>query len=102
MTADQNARGPDATGTGQIFPGSGGRAHTQDMTREPVSEVWRGMAGWLRRLFDRLTHRGHRPPRAGVREPRRPRPNLPAAAVALDEPRTGLKRRIRLNRRRSA
>jgi hypothetical protein len=56
----------------------------------------------MRLLFDRLTHRGHRPPRAGVREPRRPRPTLPAAAVALDEPRTGLKRRIRLNRRRSA
>lgn len=64
--------------------------------------MWRSLAGRLRLLFDRLTHRGHRPPLAGVREPRRPRPTLPAAAVALDEPRTTLKRRIRLNRRRSA
>ncbi|HEY2241572.1 MAG TPA: hypothetical protein VGI21_22405 [Streptosporangiaceae bacterium] len=72
------------------------------MTRNPVPEMWRALAARLRLLFDRLTHRGHRPPRAGVREPRRPRPTLPAAAVALDEPRTALKRRIRLNRRRSA
>jgi hypothetical protein len=35
----------------------------------------------------------------GVREPLRPRPTLPAAAVALDEPRTALKRRIRLSKR---
>jgi hypothetical protein len=72
------------------------------MTREAALNVWRGMASWLRQVFDRLTHRGHRPPLAGVREPRRPRPTLPAAAVALDEPRTALKRRIRLNRRRNA
>lgn len=64
--------------------------------------MWRGLTGWLRLMFNRLTHRGHRPPLAGVREPRRPRPTLPAAAVALDEPRTALKRRIRLNRRHSA
>lgn len=38
-----------------------------------------------------------RPPAelAGVREPRRPRPTLPAAAIALAEPRTE-RRRIRL------
>lgn len=72
------------------------------MTREPLARAWRDVTGRMRLLFDRLTHRGHRPPRAGVREPRRPRPTLPAAAVALDEPRTALKRRIRLNRRRSA
>jgi hypothetical protein len=72
------------------------------MTQESLLRVWRGMSDWLRLLVERLTHRGHRPPRAGVREPRRPRPTLPAAAVALAEPRTALKRRIRLNRRRSA
>ena len=67
-----------------------------------MTGAWHGLASRLRLLFDRLTHRGRRPPRPGVREPRRPRPTLPAAAVALEEPRTALKRRIRLNRRRSA
>jgi hypothetical protein len=38
--------------------------------------------------------RGHPPELAGVREPRRPRPTPPAAAVALAEPRTT--RRFRL------
>jgi hypothetical protein len=38
--------------------------------------------------------RGRPPEEAGVREPRRPRPTLPAAAVALDEPRT-VRRRLR-------
>ena len=37
-----------------------------------------------------------RPPEAGVREPRRPRPTLPAAAVALEEPRTEVRRWIKL------
>jgi hypothetical protein len=54
-------------------------------------------AAW-RRVANRLRH-WRRPPMAGVREPLRPRPTLPAAAVALDEPRTALKRRIRLNKR---
>jgi hypothetical protein len=45
------------------------------MTRAVVDQVMR----W----------RGHPPQQAGVREPRRPRPTLPAAAVALAEPRTG-------------
>jgi hypothetical protein len=63
---------------------------------------WRDATGRLRGLFDRLTHRGQRPPRVSVREPRRLRPALPAGAVALEEPRTALKRRIRLNRRHSA
>ena len=72
------------------------------MTQGRVTGACHGAAGWLRMLFDRLTHRGRRPPLAGVREPRRPRPTLPAAAVALAEPRTALWRRIRLTRRRSA
>jgi len=48
----------------------------------------------LQRLFRRFRPGG--PPPAGIREPRRPRPTLPAAAVAVAEPRT--LRRIRLTR----
>jgi hypothetical protein len=40
--------------------------------------------------------RGHPPQEAGVREPRRPRPTLPSAAVALAEPRSGLLRWFKL------
>jgi hypothetical protein len=40
--------------------------------------------------------RKQRPPAVGVREPRRPKPTLPAAAIALAEPRTDLRRRIKL------
>jgi hypothetical protein len=40
--------------------------------------------------------RGHPPQEAGVREPRRPRPTLPSAAVALAEPRAGLRRWFKL------
>lgn len=42
--------------------------------------------------------RRQRPPAelAGVREPRRPKPTLPAAAIALAEPRAELRRRFRL------
>jgi hypothetical protein len=40
-------------------------------------------------VVDQITRwRGHPPETAGVREPRRPKPTLPAAAVALAEPRT--------------
>jgi hypothetical protein len=47
-----------------------------------------------RSVIDRIMRwRGRPPEEAGVREPRRPRSPLPAAAVALDEPRTGLRRR---------
>ncbi|HEX3963749.1 MAG TPA: hypothetical protein VHZ03_45105 [Trebonia sp.] len=62
-------------------------------------KVWRMttravLARRFRRLFRRFGP-GGRPP-AGVREPRRPRPTLPAAAVALAEPAT--RHRIRLTR----
>lgn len=42
--------------------------------------------------------RWRRPPpeEVGVREPRRPKPTLPAVAVALDEPRTHVRRWIKL------
>jgi hypothetical protein len=43
--------------------------------------------------------RGHPPEEAGVREPRRPKPTLPAAAVALAEPRADMFRWIKLTRR---
>jgi hypothetical protein len=49
---------------------------------------------WVRDLL-----RGRRPshpPEVGVREPRRPKPTLPAAAIALAEPRTEVRRLIRL------
>lgn len=49
---------------------------------------------WVRDLL-----RGRRPshpPEVGVREPRRPKPTLPAAAIALAEPRTQAHRLIRL------
>jgi hypothetical protein len=57
------------------------------------------MARALQQMIGRITNRRRRPPMVGVREPLRPRPTLPAAAVALEEPRTTLKRRIRLNKR---
>jgi len=49
---------------------------------------------WVRDLL-----RGRRPshpPEVGVREPRRPKPTLPAAAIALAEPRTEVRRVVRL------
>jgi hypothetical protein len=56
--------------------------------------MWTTLTRRLRGLFGRSGPGG--PPSAGVREPRRPRPTLPAAAVALAEPRTT--HRIRLSR----
>ncbi|HEX4256510.1 MAG TPA: hypothetical protein VH089_15550 [Streptosporangiaceae bacterium] len=70
------------------------------MAAAGLPAAWHSAVTALQRFIDRLTRRGRRPPAAGVREPRRPRPTLPAAAVALDEPRATLKRRIRLTRRR--
>jgi hypothetical protein len=49
---------------------------------------------WVRGML-----RGRRPshpPEVGVREPRRPKPTLPAAAIALAEPRTEVRRVVRL------
>ena len=55
--------------------------------------VQQGLARMTRAVVDRIMRwRGRPPEEAGVREPRRPRPTLPAAAVALAEPRTGLRR----------
>jgi hypothetical protein len=38
--------------------------------------------------------RRSRPPLVGVREPRRPKPTMPAAAIALDEPRAAVRVRL--------
>ena len=55
--------------------------------------VQRALIRVTRAVTDRFRRwRGHPPEEAGVREPRRPRPTLPAAAVALAEPRAGLRR----------
>jgi hypothetical protein len=55
--------------------------------------VRQALARMTRAVVDRvMSWRGHPPELAGVREPRRPKPTLPAAAVALDEPRTRLRR----------
>jgi len=59
--------------------------------RNPVRNALTKMA---RSVQDRVMRwRGHPPQESGVREPRRPRPTLPAAGVALDEPRIALYRR---------
>jgi hypothetical protein len=51
------------------------------------------LARMRRAVVDRIMRwRGHPPELAGVREPRRPRPTLPAAAIAHAEPRPGLRR----------
>jgi hypothetical protein len=75
-------------------------AHNGDMALTSLPVTWERAVAGLRRLFERLTHRGRKPPLGGVREPRRPRPTLPSAAVALAEPRTARRRRIKLTRRR--
>jgi hypothetical protein len=55
--------------------------------------VRQALARITRAAVDRVMRwRGHPPELAGVREPRRPKPTLPAAAVALAEPRTRLRR----------
>jgi hypothetical protein len=54
---------------------------------------------WIRDLLSRTRPSG--PPDSGVREPRRPRPTLPAAAIALAEPRTEVRRWIRLRNLRN-
>lgn len=82
------------------YPSLTGEAHNGDMSRvtsHPVNPVVRAVRAAVRSVTDRVMRwRGHPPENAGVREPRRPRPTLPSAAVALAEPRTGLRRWFRL------
>ena len=65
-----------------------------------VSGVWIALMAPLRWATGYLGRRKSQPPEAGVREPRRPRPTLPAAAIALAEPRTEVRRWIKLTNRR--
>jgi hypothetical protein len=65
----------------------------------PVASVRTALAGLARAVADQFMRwRGHPPEEAGVREPRRPRPTLPAASVALAEPRTRVRRWAWLSR----
>jgi hypothetical protein len=58
-----------------------------------VTQVRTALAVLARAVTDRFMRwRGHPPQEAGVREPRRPRPTLPAASVALAEPKTQVRR----------
>jgi hypothetical protein len=51
--------------------------------------VEQALARMRQTVADRIMRwRGHPPELAGVREPRRPRPTLSAAAIALAEPRS--------------
>lgn len=61
----------------------------------PDGRILTTLTRMARTVVDRFMRwRGHPPQDEGVREPRRPRPTLPAAGVALAEPRTGLRRRL--------
>lgn len=64
---------------------------TRQLTRTALAER-------VRRFARRIRRWRPQPPRpdAGIREPRRPKPTLPAGAIALAEPRTETLRRIRL------
>jgi hypothetical protein len=62
--------------------------------------LWIALSAPARWARDYLRRRRQLPPEAGVREPRRPRPTLPAAAIALAEPRTEVRRWIKLINRR--
>jgi hypothetical protein len=60
-----------------------------------AKRAWAALSSAARSLAGRVARwRRHPPDDSGVREPRRPRPTLPGSAVALAEPRT--RRRIRL------
>jgi len=67
------------------------------MSRVSRGPAVRALSALRRSLIDRVQRwRGHPPQEAGVREPRRPRPTLPSAAIALAEPRAGLRRWFKL------
>lgn len=68
--------------------------HNGAMRRERSNPFGTGLTALVRSVRDRVKRwRGQPPQQSGVREPRRPRPTLPAAAVALKEPRVALYRR---------
>jgi hypothetical protein len=66
------------------------RMHNDGMRLEDRGSASSALASLARAAIDRVKRwRGRPPEDAGVREPRRPRPTLPVAAVALAEPRVG-------------
>jgi hypothetical protein len=69
------------------------------MTQERRHVNGHGLTAAVRWVRSHLLWWRRRPPMVGVREPRRPKPTLPAAAVALKEPRT--MRWIKLGNRHS-
>ena len=71
-----------------------------DMARGHANPPWIALTWPARWVVDRIKRWHRRPPTAGVREPRRPKPSLPSLAVALDEPRSGLHRWVKLTGRR--
>jgi hypothetical protein len=70
--------------------------HTDSMRREHRHSVWTALTAPVRWIADHVKRWRQRPPEAGVREPRRPKPTPPAGAIALAEPRVGLRRWIKL------
>ena len=76
-----------------LHPGRRCRGVTRVLLRNPV---WIALTAPGRWVLDHLRPRagsrrgrgGNGPPGAGVREPRRPLPDLPAGAMALLEPRS--------------
>jgi hypothetical protein len=75
---------------------AGAAAHNGGMRgMRPDGRIRTTLTRLGRAVVDRFMRlRGHPPEEAGVREPRRPRPTLPAASVALLEPRTSPHRRL--------
>jgi hypothetical protein len=59
-------------------------AHMDEGNPNAILRLLTSAIEWLRGRFK--PGRTTQPPMAGVREPRRPKPTLPAAAVALEEP----------------
>jgi hypothetical protein len=68
--------------------------HNDGMGREFRNPVRNALTAAVRSVRDRVQRwRGRPPEQSGVREPRRPRPTLPAGSLALDEPRIAMYRR---------
>jgi hypothetical protein len=78
-------------------------ARAAPRTRRTMKYVSNLLTAAMERVRDLLRRRRPSPgPDAGVREPRRPRPTMPAAAIALAEPRTEVRRLIRLRNLRDS
>jgi hypothetical protein len=76
--------------------------HTDSMRRERRYSVWTALTSPVRWIADQVKRWRQRPPEAGVREPRRPKPTPPTGAIALAEPRVDLRRWIKLTSRRES